>query len=469
MRYNWHLSWALASFFGWLLSFPFNGPVLQVAGPETLSNLPLSAYFIIFHALGLLVLAILPPERLNLQKYMSSGATICLVVSSLFFSLDITKYLWAGAACFAIMGVASSIFVLGWALPYTRLIAGSERIKFMALVILKSNIICLAFNLSVFRINEWFVFTGLFITLGVSILASKQIPLHENESSLNSPATPGGAFEGKGFLLLLCFFVLGIYLNGGLMYDIIYPSFENISLYFRNIPYILVLLVIILQYRRISGQFAIYTGASLLGLAFISFAVLSDSMPGFFITGSLVEAAFAFIDIFIWITLAKIALFYSHPYRVFGFGLFANVAAILAGGISGNFLLQLEGSHFVLTGLFAAGAIFLTFLIIPWLLRRVDEGTARYYDMLTAKEQIQNMVDSLPDADSLTPREKEIAEQLLQGATNKKTAASLLISENTLKTHIRNIYRKIGVTQKRELLSLALENKNIPDKENRST
>ncbi|MDZ4133820.1 MAG: helix-turn-helix transcriptional regulator, partial [Dethiobacteria bacterium] len=54
----------------------------------------------------------------------------------------------------------------------------------------------------------------------------------------------------------------------------------------------------------------------------------------------------------------------------------------------------------------------------------------------------------------LTAREIGIVKLLLQGYSNKQIADTLFISEDTLKTHLRNIYRKYGVHKKSELLAL---------------
>lgn len=45
---------------------------------------------------------------------------------------------------------------------------------------------------------------------------------------------------------------------------------------------------------------------------------------------------------------------------------------------------------------------------------------------------------------SFTPREEEIALKMLKGCTNREIALKLAISYATLKTHINNIYRKLG-------------------------
>lgn len=46
---------------------------------------------------------------------------------------------------------------------------------------------------------------------------------------------------------------------------------------------------------------------------------------------------------------------------------------------------------------------------------------------------------------SLTPRELEILQLVLEGHTNKAIAAETLISEKTVEFHLDNIYSKIGV------------------------
>lgn len=51
----------------------------------------------------------------------------------------------------------------------------------------------------------------------------------------------------------------------------------------------------------------------------------------------------------------------------------------------------------------------------------------------------------------LTRREEAILVLLLEGKTRAEVAAELYVSDNTVKTHIRNLYRKMGVSGKTEL------------------
>jgi len=44
------------------------------------------------------------------------------------------------------------------------------------------------------------------------------------------------------------------------------------------------------------------------------------------------------------------------------------------------------------------------------------------------------------------------------GLTNKEIAAQLVISENTLRTHIRNLYRKLGVSNRTQAMKAGQDN-----------
>lgn len=61
-----------------------------------------------------------------------------------------------------------------------------------------------------------------------------------------------------------------------------------------------------------------------------------------------------------------------------------------------------------------------------------------------------------PDVTSLTDREREIIELFAKGATYDEVASLLSISVNTVRFHVRGIYRKLHVCSKAEAVSLAL-------------
>ena len=57
----------------------------------------------------------------------------------------------------------------------------------------------------------------------------------------------------------------------------------------------------------------------------------------------------------------------------------------------------------------------------------------------------------LPEPDILTAREAEVLELLQQGMSNAEIAHTLSIGVETVRTHARNIYRKLGISTRREL------------------
>lgn len=57
----------------------------------------------------------------------------------------------------------------------------------------------------------------------------------------------------------------------------------------------------------------------------------------------------------------------------------------------------------------------------------------------------------LPGPDLLTPREAEVLELLRSGRSNAEIAQHLHVSIETVRSHARRIYRKLGVRTRREL------------------
>lgn len=59
-----------------------------------------------------------------------------------------------------------------------------------------------------------------------------------------------------------------------------------------------------------------------------------------------------------------------------------------------------------------------------------------------------------PFLNSLTDREREIIPLLQQNLLNREIAQNLFISETTVKTHMRSIFRKLGVRNRNEAIAL---------------
>jgi DNA-binding NarL/FixJ family response regulator len=58
----------------------------------------------------------------------------------------------------------------------------------------------------------------------------------------------------------------------------------------------------------------------------------------------------------------------------------------------------------------------------------------------------------------LTPREREILEQIATGRSNQEIAAELFISEETVKTHVRRVLQKLALRDRVQAVVFAYEN-----------
>ena len=78
------------------------------------------------------------------------------------------------------------------------------------------------------------------------------------------------------------------------------------------------------------------------------------------------------------------------------------------------------------------------------------------------------LLDSgIQGAELLTPREAQVLELLQDGAPNAEIAYELSIGIETVRTHARHIYRKLGIGSRRELARLARQDPIVVDDERR--
>jgi two-component system NarL family response regulator len=65
-------------------------------------------------------------------------------------------------------------------------------------------------------------------------------------------------------------------------------------------------------------------------------------------------------------------------------------------------------------------------------------------------------------AQELTPREFDVLEQIVHGKSNKEIAAELEVSEATVKTHINSLLGKLGVTDRTQATTAAIQRGIVP-------
>lgn len=98
--------------------------------------------------------------------------------------------------------------------------------------------------------------------------------------------------------------------------------------------------------------------------------------------------------------------------------------------------------------------------LIVQCIRKVHAG-----ELWLEKRSVANALESLLKheagknlaAQLLTPREIEIVKQVAQGLRNAEICKRLFISEGTVKMHLHNIYQKLGVDSRTQLMHYSQE------------
>jgi DNA-binding CsgD family transcriptional regulator len=67
-----------------------------------------------------------------------------------------------------------------------------------------------------------------------------------------------------------------------------------------------------------------------------------------------------------------------------------------------------------------------------------------------------------PDGDALTPQERRVAEAVRRGASNRAIAADLFLSPKTVEFHLHQIYRKLGVHSRTQLIAALADQPEAP-------
>lgn len=110
---------------------------------------------------------------------------------------------------------------------------------------------------------------------------------------------------------------------------------------------------------------------------------------------------------------------------------------------------------------FYAGAILFTLYLIVIAITNgpvIDGGALVAQSETSAAEMFEaaavQRCEALADAWSLTPREREVLALLGRGHSYPYIAKELVVSENTVRTHVRNVYKKARIGSREELIAV---------------
>lgn len=85
------------------------------------------------------------------------------------------------------------------------------------------------------------------------------------------------------------------------------------------------------------------------------------------------------------------------------------------------------------------------------------------YTRLSKKFAEKRKTPPRENIEELTPREQEILQHLVKGLTNKEISSATNLAVDTVKTHLRNIFRKFGVKNRTQAITQAMKLSQNPD------
>lgn len=157
-------------------------------------------------------------------------------------------------------------------------------------------------------------------------------------------------------------------------------------------------------------------------------------------------AGFSVIVLVTWISLAaavravRLEAVVSCSFAAFAVATMAGMGLIHMIGLAGKDLCLL-----LLT-------VYMALIAIWYALEAKREKNARVIDDLRPGAYISRRCDELEEGFGISQREKEVLYFLARGYNHAYIGRKLFISENTVRTHVRHIYAKLGVNSREGLL-----------------
>jgi DNA-binding CsgD family transcriptional regulator len=445
-------------FFSWLLAFPFEGRILYaLADYYNISSGSFVFGTMAAHFAGLLACGFFVRNMRTAKKLMLFSIAFCIAASAVFFRPP--SFLWTVALILAAFLVGCC--VAAWGYYFKGCTPKNERIKTMADGLIFSNLLMILLNMAAIHISPhaglWFSM----LTLSAAFLFALRLP---KEEAPEEPASyeQSEIYVGKASpLAFLCLFVVVITINSGLMYQVQGPAFahlEWLTSWYWAVPYIAALFIMRNLPRKTNRAYILYVAIAMIGLSFIAFLALGRSWADYLVVNTLMLGACGVYDLFWWSILGDMLELDKNPARIMGVGLSANVLGVLLGGLIGNGVASGQSHN---PTLLALCVVCVTLILLPPLHTRLTTLLKNHVYLTTITEmpvqEQTRLICEFSITEKLTEREGEIAALLIKGKTYRMIASELHVSENTVKTHVKNIYSKAGVQSRTELMNLFLD------------
>ncbi|MCT4619929.1 MAG: LuxR family transcriptional regulator [Marinisporobacter sp.] len=433
-----------------ILIFPAFGPVINKA-----SNIDSGVIFGSFFLFFLLMSILIPPKAYENKKYyMESLIIICSLLTALFnFLPETLKFLYL-----ALLGYTSGRITVFWSYlflknthkdQFVQIISSVLFISYFLLYISNAITPSLSTNLAIFFMVLLFIimFFCYKKTFKDHLVFSTKTKAHAATNNIDFP-----------YSLFIVIFL--IFLTAGNTYAGIYPNLKRYELwerYYNVFPFLLAILSSRFIAKRWGYEIFLHLGICFLGLSFI-FNTLNPSTSTYLLIQTSLQVGWAFMDIFVWVVGAHVAVHNNRPQLLLYF-----IVSFLSGTFIGSIITTFFKNY--LLSNYGLVSNFLTHLPIFIAIIFLNKVSKYLSNLSIASETVIEPIDLFENEIfiPLTPREKEVIRLLSKNMPNTIICEELFISPNTLKTHSRNIYRKINVKNKRELVSLIhqMQNHNL--------
>jgi len=474
---------SMAAFVAWLWFFPLFGimqTTFQVVDEKiTVFNL----VFFGSKILGFLIFLILKDKWQTLTALIITSAPVTVFFTWLVtfmawqfpdfvFSMWSYPFLLIFVFLPAVMGFAAAIYFAFWGttLYYVSL---ENRGRYMAAMVFAATIfytilVVVFFAdplLALFLAGLYLLIPSFFLKNVINFVEESQEEIYRSrDRSISLIQEKKALSPGKYFWLPFSLTVLCFYILSWVAHDIIFSEMKVEITFFPILGQAIYALVILFaalyldrekEIEKIAVVGLIFLGCSFLLLPiFLTFDII---WPLYF----LLEGSYGLIDLFLWVSLAYFCQFLAgDPKEYYGRGLLLNVFFIMMGIIMMPLLnIDFLGESYFLLSLVAGIILFIGLLPALSLrkIRLLDGHKDAPLPDIPLSAIIEEEMEKLHvkrdfQVEEFTPREKEVLYLMLAGQKNPEIIESLGISKNTLKTHVRNIYRKAEVKNRSELL-----------------
>ena len=409
--------------------------------------------FILLNLAGLLIGGLFIRNIRDARRIMFSGALAILASHAAIIFLGGVAAQASSLAAAILLGSLLSAFGFYFRACSTR----DERMAMAGGMVIGYNIVYLILNVltTLLSLEARLAAMMLFISAAMILIWQSQgIADEEAVQQLQEPRQQGTSNRA---LLLLFIFIVAVMVTAGMLNELVLPAYYADYPYeamLYNIPYIVSAFLLLQAARRVSLHHILNFSLALLGFSLVAVVVNHPSHLGLFLANIFLQGGIGIISIFILSMIGELLSLYRKPALVFGLGFAANRLAAVA--VTAVFVGEARTISKMDLALAGFVAVLLAIILLPELYRTLsrtieNHTILRIFLLKPDEEQVRTVVE-LTGSKGLTNRENEIVALLLKGYTYGMIAEELRVTHSTVKTHISNVYTKMEVRSKSDLI-----------------